>query len=185
VPETTLVSWSHLAPLASSPDRRGFLCSAWLEGPSSESMRAGVNYRLTRAGLDFSSSRGCHARCWTPTGVSSLTSRPLAEGGFLLCSLCACTKARRGAGPQRTDSVTADPHSDRGRRRRILPCSQGGHGASSCERPGITTGTLARAISGIVRNFVCGSGMMGGKEPNHAETQRTAYSGCHPGPAVG
>jgi hypothetical protein len=56
-------------------------------GPSSESMRAGVHYGLTRAGLEFSSSRGCHARCWTPTGVSSLTSRPLAEGGFLLCSL--------------------------------------------------------------------------------------------------
>jgi hypothetical protein len=44
-------------------------------------------------------------------------------------------------------SVTADPHSDRGCRRRILPCSRGGYGASSCERPGITTGTLARVIS--------------------------------------
>ena len=30
--------------------------------------------------------------------------------------------------------------------------------------------------SGTIRNFVCGSGMMGGKEPNHAETQRTSYS---------
>src|SRR4051794_10878248 len=30
---------------------------------------------------------------------------------------------------------------------------------------------------GIVRNFVCGSGMMGGKEPNHAQTQRASYSG--------
>src|SRR4051812_35096840 len=29
---------------------------------------------------------------------------------------------------------------------------------------------------GIVRNFVCGSGMMGGKEPNHAKTQRASYS---------
>src|SRR3954471_9030551 len=27
--------------------------------------------------------------------------------------------------------------------------------------------------------------MMGGKEPNYAETQRASYSGCHPGPAVG
>ena len=27
-----------------------------------------------------------------------------------------------------------------------------------------------------IRNFVCGSGMMGGKEPNHAETQRASYS---------
>src|SRR3954468_17247090 len=32
-------------------------------GPSSESMRAGVHYGLTRAGLEFSSSRDCHARC--------------------------------------------------------------------------------------------------------------------------
>ena len=32
------------------------------------------------------------------------------------------------------------------------------------------------AAGGIVRNFVCGSGMMGGKEPNHAETQRASYS---------
>src|SRR4051812_32828717 len=46
-----------------------------------------------------------------------------------------------------TDSGMADPHSDRGCRRRILPCSRGGHGTSSCERPGITKGTLARAIS--------------------------------------
>jgi hypothetical protein len=27
-----------------------------------------------------------------------------------------------------------------------------------------------------VRNFVCGSGMNGTKEPNHAETQRASYS---------
>src|SRR5215210_6438627 len=27
-----------------------------------------------------------------------------------------------------------------------------------------------------IRNFVCGSGMMGGKEPNHAETQRASYT---------
>src|SRR4029079_6869133 len=40
------------------------------------------------------------------------------------------------------DSVMADPHSDRRPRRRILPCSRRGHGTSSCERPGITAGTL-------------------------------------------
>jgi Transposase len=45
------------------------------------------------------------------------------------------------------DSGMADPHSDRGCRRRILLCSRGGHGTSSCKRPGITIGTLARAIS--------------------------------------
>jgi len=45
------------------------------------------------------------------------------------------------------DSGMAAPHSDRGCRRRILPCSRGGDGASSCERPGITIGTIARAIS--------------------------------------
>ena len=45
------------------------------------------------------------------------------------------------------DSGMADPHSDRGCRRRILPCLRGGYGTSSCERPGITTGTIARAIS--------------------------------------
>src|SRR5215203_5940721 len=38
---------------------------------------------------------------------------------------------------------------------------------------------------GTIRNFVCGSGMTGTKEPNHAQTQRTAYSGRHPGPASG
>ena len=27
-----------------------------------------------------------------------------------------------------------------------------------------------------IRNFVCGLGMLGGKEPNHAETQRASYS---------
>src|SRR4051794_40186779 len=54
-------------------------------------------------------------------------------------------------------SVTADPHSDRGCRRRILPCSRGGTRASSCERPGSTTGTLARAI-GISRGAPGASG---------------------------
>jgi transposase len=29
------------------------------------------------------------------------------------------------------------------------------------------------------------AGMMGGKEPPHAETQRPSYSGCDPGPAFG
>jgi hypothetical protein len=47
---------------------------------------------------------------------------------------------------QYIDCVMADPHSDRGCRRRILPCSRGGRRASSCERPGVTIGMLARAI---------------------------------------
>jgi hypothetical protein len=41
------------------------------------------------------------------------------------------------AAGQPTVSVAADPHSGRGQGRRILPCSRGGHGASSCEMPGI------------------------------------------------
>src|SRR5215218_10315602 len=40
------------------------------------------------------------------------------------------------------DCVMADPHSDRGCRRRILPCSRGGRRASSCERPGVPIGML-------------------------------------------
>src|SRR5215204_1232546 len=44
---------------------------------------------------------------------------------------------------------------------------------------------LGDGVTGIIRNFVCGSGMTGTKEPNHAQTQRTAYSGRHPGPASG
>jgi IS30 family transposase len=34
-------------------------------------------------------------------------------------------------------------------------------------------------------DFRVWAGMMGGKEPNHAETQRASYSRCHPGPAFG
>jgi hypothetical protein len=63
VPETTAVSWSHFTPLASAPDRRGFLCSKRPSGLHLRALRAGVDYRLTSLGLDVLLSKECHARC--------------------------------------------------------------------------------------------------------------------------
>jgi hypothetical protein len=36
---------------------------------------------------------------------------------------------------------------------------------------------------GIYPEFRAWAGMMGGKEPNPAQTQTASYSGCHSGPA--
>ncbi len=42
--------------------------------------------------------------------------------------------------------------------------------------PSLYAGVDAAGADETIRNFVFGSGMKGTKEPNHAETQRTAHS---------
>src|SRR3954470_17758533 len=57
----------------------------------------------------------------------------------------------------------------------------------------VARSTIGRGLAELRRGrddrhrqkFRVWAGMMGGKEPNHAETQRASYSGCHPGPAFG